>query len=62
MVEDFNINEHEIPLEPPDRSDPSTNDVDVYRYHVQRLFCSVPKKASLTGRLAEGSVPLRTLQ
>ena len=58
MFEDFDINEGDLPDEPPD----PTNAVELYRYYVQRLFCIVPREELLRGRMAGRSVRLRVLQ
>lgn len=59
MCMDFDINPEQVPPDPPDLSDPSMDEVTVYRYYVQRIMCSVPRVEDLRRRLTEDSVPLR---
>ena len=56
------MDETDLPPEPPDVSDTSTDPVSLYRYYVQRIMCSVPRAEALRGRTAAGTAHLRALQ
>ena len=60
MYIDFDMDEKNLRPEPPDMSDPSTDEVSLYRYYVQRILCSVPRAEALRGRMVGGTASLRT--
>lgn len=59
MYDDFDINEDEMMSGPADLSDPWTDEVEAYRYYLQRAMCSVPRAEALRGRTSEGTSHLR---
>ena len=59
MYTDFDMDRRDLRPDPPDMSDPSTDEVSLYRYYVQRIMCSVPRAEDLRGRVATGAAALK---
>lgn len=57
MFTDYDIKEEDVPRSPPNRDDRSTTaDVDMYRYYLKRMMCSVPRAEDVRGRTTDGGI------